>query len=121
MKQIPILSAILFSALLAAAGTAYAQQPPDVVQSDGNSNTAMGTGAMAHAPGDTADNTAVGFNALNAGPGGGACCGGNTAVGSSALFSDTSGWGNTGVGLAVLYANETGNGNSAIGFAALNF
>ena len=34
MKHMPILSAIPITALLVAAGTAYAQQPPDVVQSD---------------------------------------------------------------------------------------
>jgi hypothetical protein len=46
MKHVPILSAILITALLAVAGTAYAQQPPDVVQSDSNWNTAMGTAAL---------------------------------------------------------------------------
>src|ERR1700722_13852709 len=116
MKHLPIFSAILLTALLADAEIAHAQQPPDVVQSDSQRNTAMGTGAMGHAPANInlVDNTAVGFNALNGGQivtGGPCCAGGNTAVGSSALFSDTSGSANTAVGLAVLYSNETGSEN----------
>jgi hypothetical protein len=120
MKRSAKTSIALTSALFVSAW-AHAQQPPDVVESDGNFNTAMGTGAMAQAPGDTFNNTAVGYHALLAGPGGGMCCGGNTAVGSYALSSDESGTSNTGVGTGVLNSNVTGNANTAIGDVALQF
>jgi len=50
---------ITFALLAAASGA----QPPDVVQSDFNSNTAMGTGALSGLTGGTF-NTAAGFQAL---------------------------------------------------------
>lgn len=45
--------------------------------------------------------------------------GGNTAEGTSALFSLTSGIDNTALGFQALYHNTTGNANSAEGFRAL--
>jgi hypothetical protein len=114
--------ALISAAVLCAIGAsaAYAQQPPDIVQSDSRDNTAMGTGAMANAPAGTFNNTAVGYQALAAGPAGGDCCGGNTAVGSFALAQDTAGEGNTGIGDGALYSNVSGNSNVAIGGVALS-
>ncbi len=43
----------------------------------------------------------------------------NTAVGSKALFSNTTGAYNTGTGYQVLYSNTTGRSNTAFGFKAL--
>jgi hypothetical protein len=45
--------------------------------------------------------------------------GGNTAEGTNALFSSTSGVWNTAIGYAALYKNATGNGNTATGIYAL--
>src|SRR5580693_5079147 len=86
MKQILVLSAILFSALLAAVGFARAAQPPDVVKSDANFNTAMGDSALL--------NLTTGY--------------GNTASGDGALSSDTTGFENTASGLYALSSNTTG-------------
>src|SRR6266404_6003460 len=51
-------------------------------------------------------------------PGGG-YAGNNTALGTSALFSLTSGIDNTALGFTALYANTTGNYNTGEGFRAL--
>jgi hypothetical protein len=118
MKHIPILSTILFTALLAVAGTSYAQQPPDVVVSDGNGNTAMGTGALLGTNSLTFDNTAAGVDALFSGSGSMAG-GGNTAIGSHALYSCSVCGSNSAVGDYALYSNETGSGNTAVGGLAL--
>jgi hypothetical protein len=122
MKQIPILSAILFTALLAAAETAYAQQPPDVVQSDFGTNTAMGSGVMeplmpASTPfsGGAFGNTGVGYNALR----NTTTALYNTAVGAKSLQSNTTGLGNTAVGNNALNQNITGSYNAATGISAL--
>jgi trimeric autotransporter adhesin len=102
MKQIPILSAVLFAALLAVAETAAGQQPPDVVNSDARQNTAMGTGAL-----------------LNLGSEGGGLSAGNTASGYQALYSNTEGYQNAAFGEAALFANTTGSHNTASGAYAL--
>jgi hypothetical protein len=47
---------------LALAGTAYGQQPPDVVNSDGNNNTAMGSYALLSLSGGNGYNTAAGMD-----------------------------------------------------------
>jgi hypothetical protein len=47
--------------------------------------------------------------------------GGNTAEGTNALFSRTSGLYNTAVGLNALYADTTGGLNTALGFQTLRF
>jgi hypothetical protein len=72
---------LAFIGALVIAGTAYGQQPPDVVTSDRYENTAMGTGALANvtSPG-LAGNTASGFDALYSNTTGQA----NTASGDSA-------------------------------------
>ncbi len=69
-------------------------------------------------PGDF--NTAVGFGALN---NNGGCCGpnaasNNTATGSSALLSNTTGASNTASGFDALYNNTTGSNNTAMGYNA---
>ncbi len=123
MKHIPILSAISITALLAAAGVAYAQQPPDVVRSDFGTNTAMGTGVMeslmpASTPYDGAGafgNTGVGYNALlNT-----TTALYDTAVGAKSLQSNTTGSGNTAMGNNALNLNITGFNNTATGLSAL--
>lgn len=59
-------------------------------------------------------NTAVGSGALSQNQGGD-----NTAVGSNAMFSNTTGGFNTAVGINALYSNTTGNNNTALGQEAL--
>ena len=44
---------------------------------------------------------------------------GNTAEGTKALFSNTTGEANTAIGTGALYKNTTGGGNTAAGMAAL--
>jgi hypothetical protein len=44
---------------------------------------------------------------------------GNTAEGTKALFSNTTGQANTAIGVGALYKNTTGVGNTATGMAAL--
>ena len=61
------------------------------------------------------DNTAEGSNALFSVTTGSA----NTAVGGAALFGDTTGFGNTAIGDFALATNTTGNENTAVGAGAL--
>jgi Chaperone of endosialidase len=103
-------SSIYIAALAAFAIPAYAQQPPDVVQSDDHENTAMGTNALLSAEGAQSD-TAAGYEALYFNTTGSE----NTAVGSVALYSNTQGSYNSVLGSNSLSANTTGNGNSAFG------
>jgi hypothetical protein len=122
----------MFSALMfCAAGLTYAQQPPDVVMSDANDNTAMGTDALLHnslGAYNTAagydvllsnttgyDNTAVGDLALASNTSGFQ----NSAYGDSALETNSTGANNTAVGDFALYANQTASNNTASGYAAL--
>ena len=103
MKHWPTFSALSITTLLAVAGSAYSQQPPDVVQSDSSDNTAMGTYAL-----------------LNVTPNSCLYCGiENTAAGDSALSSDTSGGGNVAVGFLAMYYNISGHNNTAVGDSAL--
>src|SRR5580658_9170562 len=46
MKSLHKTALILIASLVAGAGSAFGAQPPDVVNSDGQSNTAMGTSAL---------------------------------------------------------------------------
>jgi hypothetical protein len=119
----------LLLAALASAG-AWATQPPDVVDTDANGNTAMGgnallsltTGLYNTAVGGHAlvanssgvDNTAVGLNALYNNT-----ADANTAVGFAALASNTSGTLNSAVGAGALFHNTSGSNNSALGQNAL--
>jgi hypothetical protein len=86
---------------LAVAGTAFAQQPPDVVNSDAYFNTAMGTNAL-----------------LNLTPISGPPYYGyfNTASGYQALYSNTTGEGNTADGFEALGFNTTGRDKARLTF-----
>ena len=65
--------------------------------------------------GDVATNTALGASALNSNTTGGF----NSAVGNSALSNNTTGGSNSAVGRVALGFNTTGSSNSAVGRAAL--
>jgi hypothetical protein len=114
-------SIALASALLAS-GWAYAQQPPDVVQSDVGDDTAMGTGALQSLTPSLGqfftggfNDTAVGFNALYSNSVGA----NNTATGTMALASNSYGNANTANGSFALSQSTTGNNNTASGISAL--
>jgi hypothetical protein len=85
----------------------------------GNRNTAIGFQALLS---NTANNnsrggnTAIGFRALYHHVGVGYS---STAIGDSALFSNTTGGANTVTGFQALYTNTTGHNNTADGFHAL--
>ncbi|MDC1395674.1 tail fiber domain-containing protein, partial [Bacteroidia bacterium] len=57
-------------------------------------------------------------NGMTVGKSGGAVAS-NTAIGDSALYSNTTGYRNTANGYRALYSNTTGNNNTANGFSAL--
>jgi Chaperone of endosialidase len=101
MRTLNLSPFVLLTALAAMAGSAYGQQPPDVVNSDGQGNTAMGTDAL--------------FSLTPSPPYGSY----NTASGYSALYSNTTGSDNTASGYKALYFNTTGDINTASGFQAL--
>ena len=147
MKSIHNSLLVLVTALFAAGGSAYAQQPPDVVTSDAQSNTAMGSDALIDLAGGISNtasgaytllfnttgnyNTASGVNALQANTTGGenAAFGvdalysnngsNNAAFGTSALLSNTNGNYNTACGVNALLSNANGNNNTACGYEAL--
>lgn len=81
--------------------------------SSGIQNTAIGDGALSLS--DVADNTAVGYHAMNINKNGIE----NTAVGSKALSGNLTGNQNTAVGSEALTANQTGDQNTAVGSGAL--
>ncbi len=108
------LAAIAIAALAALCGSAYATQPPDVVQSDAQRNTAMGGSALLNlTTGES--NTASGYDALYSNTYGHR----NTASGAWALYSNTTALYNTALGYAALYANTTGSYNLGLGPIAL--
>jgi len=118
MKRRTLHSGILFSliGLAAALPPAYAQQPPDVVDSDASGNTASGTGALAHLTAPATRNSAFGYAALYLNSTGSY----NTAAGFSALSANTTGYNNTAVGSEALTYNTIGANNIAIGTDALH-
>lgn len=81
--------------------------------SSGERSVAVGSGALRN--GGNAENTAVGFNALQGGTNG---LERNTAVGAYALLN-TNGSSNSGLGYRALNLNQDGIGNVAIGAEAL--
>jgi len=123
--------------LLLSASVAWATAPPNPTSSDGDHNTAGGSGALGLVNSDahvSFDNTAFGFGA-----GGGLNNGGdkntlfgsdampqsvsgatseNTAIGYMTLFNNTADF-NTAVGTSVLTTNTSGTGNTGVGRAAL--
>src|ERR1700677_2336767 len=111
------MSAILKStmALALLSGTVYAAQPPDVVGSDTEGNTAMGAEAL-HNLTSGYYNTASGLNALFSNTTGSY----NTASGSNALYSNTTGTHNTASGYEALYFTTTGIEDTGVGYGALH-
>ena len=92
---------------------AYAQQPPDIVQSDLSYNTAMGHNADAGGGGES--NTAVGQSALQRSGG----VGFNTAVGGFAIWLNGIGDGNSALGYEALGNNDSGFQNTAAGLQSM--
>jgi hypothetical protein len=82
-----------------------------------NQNTVLGDDALVNNAG--LSNTAIGFNALHDNMGGFFDGSFNTATGTGALASNTTGSGNTATGASALGSNTTANGNTAIGQTAL--
>ncbi len=107
-------SLISATVLCAIAGSAYAQQPPDIVQSDISYNTAMGSVADQGGGGEA--NTAVGNSALQRG---GGPIGNNTAVGAFSMFLNGAGDGNSAFGYAALLSNDSGFYNTAAGLQSM--
>ena len=79
-------------------------------------NLSVGPDALAITSSSSEENTAIGFQALQANTGGSF----NTATGTAALWQNTSGSFNTATGEIALYANQTGRYNTAIGANALS-
>ena len=116
-------------ALLLGSGLAWAG-PPNPTPSDGQLNTAGGSGALQNTTGFSStgfgydalfsngsgiDNTASGAYALYSNTTGNA----NTASGVVALSHNTTGIANTANGVDVLWSNTTGSYNTASGYIAL--
>jgi hypothetical protein len=99
---------MLSSGLLAISGLTYAQQPPDVVTSDDNYNTAMGYIALLSLTTGTNNTAALYSNTTGKG---------NAAQGVNALYSNTTGIRNLAIGSNALYSND-GSYNIALGFDA---
>lgn len=100
--------------LCALSGPTYAQQPPDIVQSDISYNTAMGDEADLAGGGEA--NVAVGQAALARG---GGPIGNNTAVGAFSMFLNGAGDGNSAFGYAALLNNDSGFYNTAAGLQSM--
>jgi len=81
-----------------------------------STNTAVGASALAGSNSGTGQNTAIGSNALVTNTTGA----NNTSVGYVSLFSNTTGTRNTATGVGALYSNTTGASNSAFSINALN-
>jgi hypothetical protein len=98
-------------------GVTLSKQPPDVVVSDAQLNTAMGTDALKKltTSSSVGGNTAAGGQALSQNTTGSD----NTAVGDRALSNNTTGEVNTAIGDAALLLNQTGYSNVAVGGSAL--
>jgi len=112
---------VLALILALCASVVHAQTPTcsgpgcNSVTSDENTNTAMGTLALACVTGtDGTANTASGYSALASDTTGNY----NDASGHAALYSNTSGTGNEASGHAALYSNTTGSYNVAVGYGA---
>jgi Chaperone of endosialidase len=120
MKCSHMTVAVLLIAFFAFMGSAHGQQPPDVVQSDGSWNTAMGSSALQNVTPNSClycgiENTAAGAFAMEQDTSGG----GNTAMGFLAMQFNAIGHNNTAVGDSALQGNTTGYYNTAVGSGAL--
>ena len=78
-------------------------------------NTKLGTGALPSPSSPVLFDSAFGSNALNSPTSGPS----NTAIGALALSRDTTGQGNTATGVAAMESNTTGSENTADGSSAL--
>jgi len=87
----------------------------DAVTYDSGLSIGLGTGALASDDGTDNNNTALGYQALNATTSGE----GNVGVGYQTLKANTTGIANVAVGNQALTANTTGNRNVALGDGAL--
>lgn len=116
MRALNRYSCLPAAALVVISNFALAEQPPNVVDSDSASNTAMGTDALLSLTAGSG-NTASGSSALFSNTVGNQ----NTATGQAALFNNTTGDYNTATGSAALFFNETGERNTASGVGALQF
>jgi hypothetical protein len=96
---------LTLTAYVALTDSGYGAQPPDVVHSDSNANTAMGTDALFSLSSGAGTQNPPSYN---------------TAAGFDALYSNKTGYYNTAVGGSVLYNNTTGSDNTALGFEALS-
>ena len=109
---------VALAGLTAVVPSAYAEQPPDVVESDDHGNTASGSLALSHldvTSGTALSNSAFGYQALLPNSTGHA----NTAVGAFSLLWNTTGSGNVATGAAALAYNTSGSQDVAIGDWAL--
>ena len=88
----------------------------DAITYDSGRSIGLGTGALANDDGTDNDNTAVGFNSLNATTSGFL----NTAVGHKTADSNTTGIYNTALGAYSLREVTTQRNNTAVGVFALN-
>jgi hypothetical protein len=102
---------------LSFAVAAHGQVPASNDTSDGNNNTGVGTAALGGpaASNSGGANTAVGWSALQSNTTGTQ----NTAVGLNALLFNTTGEDNTASGADAMLDNKTGSNNTASGAGAL--
>jgi hypothetical protein len=101
MERSTLPSGILLATMTLASimQSAHAAQPPDVVSSDANGNTASGNLAL--------DHLTSGYN--------------NSAFGEISLLANSSGGYNTAFGGGALSSNSTGSYNTAVGGSSLAF
>jgi hypothetical protein len=104
----------LITSLAAGAGAAYGSQPPDVVGSDAQDNTAMGASALEDLAGGVSNTAAGAYSLLNDSTGDY-----NTAIGALALENNLTGGENTATGADSLLENSSGSNNAAFGVSAL--
>jgi hypothetical protein len=108
-------SSILATSLFLVCESSSATQPPDVVSSDENGNTAMGSDVLVFLATGGTSNTAAGSYALYDNATGSF----NSAFGTNALYANTTGIENTAVGALALEYNTIGSGNTAYGLETL--
>ena len=92
-------------------GTSSPSAPLDV-----NGDAEINGLTVGRGSGGVSSNTAVGSDALNSNSTGSS----NTAAGKDALYSNTTGLVNSSFGSLALKSNTTGSGNVAVGYASLN-
>jgi hypothetical protein len=87
----------------------------DAITNSSGKTVGLGTGSLANDDASDNQNTAVGYNSLNA------CTTGyyNTSMGYNSLNANDTGYQNTAVGRTALLTNTSGRNNTAMGVAAL--